>query len=67
MNLDPATAARSRELLNLISLYQDQAEACSRELYDILGLKEEQEQPLAIIGNGEYAGVIEAKPRKEGA
>lgn len=62
---DPNIQKQVRVKLNQISWYQDQAEACTRELYELLELKEEQ--PLDIVGNGEYAGVIEAKPRKEGA
>ena len=63
MNLPPPIQPRVKQLLRVITYHTNQAEGATRELSGLLkGSDTESEQPLAIIGNGSYAGTIEAKP-----
>ena len=62
MNLPASIQPRVDQLLRVITYHNNQAEGATRELSGLLKGGDETEHPLAIIGNGSYAGTIEAKP-----
>lgn len=69
MNLTPSIIARLKQLLIAQAHYAHQIEGVNREISGLLGVKDIEETddtlPLAVIGSGEFASVIEAKSRKE--
>ena len=65
MNLPASIQPRVGQLLRVITYHNNQAEGATRELSGLLKGSDETEHPLAIIGNGEYAGTIEAQPQRK--
>ncbi len=66
MNLPASIQPRVDQLLRVITYHNNQSEGAARELSGLLKGSDETEHPLAIIGNGEYASVVEAKPTTKG-
>lgn len=64
--MNRSTRVRKKALLDAIQYHIQQTEASLRELRGLLADDNNQSQPLARLGNGEYAVEIEAKyPRRQ--